>query len=299
MGADARFADDTSLVLHEHPFAAFCQKVLIALYELDLPFRTHLVDGTDARAELADLWPMASIPALRHESANLTVPESTTIIEYLDDLAAGGPRLVPADRAGALQARLWDRFFDQHVAGPMQKIVGDRLRPPGREDPEGVAEARRTLDTAYAALDVQLAPRTWAAGAAGAAFTVADCAARRHCSTRAPSIAGTRTRGPTSRATTVTSWSAGRSRGSSTRLDPGATSSRIRGRRTSTTSARRGRRARRAGRRALLRPRLAVRTSRSRVRTPCCGARPTSSRPERVVAQQVAPPCRSAVADSA
>lgn len=176
MCAHTRSADDTtvSLVLHQHPFAAFCQKVLVALYELDLPFRTHLVDGADARAELADLWPMASIPVLRDESANLTIPESTTIIEYLDGVAAGGPRLVPADPADALQARLWDRFFDQHIAAPMQKIVGDRLRPAGREDPEGVAEARRTLDTAYAALDAQLAPRMWAAGAA---FTVADCAA--------------------------------------------------------------------------------------------------------------------------
>jgi glutathione S-transferase len=176
MGADTGSAADTTttLVLHEHPFAAFCQKVLVALYELDLPFRTHLVDGADARAELADLWPMASIPVLRDESANLTIPESTTIIEYLDSIAPSGPRLVPAAPADALQARLWDRFFDQHIAGPMQKIVGDRLRPAGREDPEGVAEARRTLDAAYAALDARLAQRAWAAGVA---FTLADCAA--------------------------------------------------------------------------------------------------------------------------
>jgi glutathione S-transferase len=176
MRTDTTSADDTTatLVLHEHPFAAFCQKVLVALYELDVPFRTHLVDGADARAELADLWPMASIPVLRDESANLTIPESTTIIEYLDSVAPNGPKLVPADPADALQARLWDRFFDQHIAGPMQKIVGDRLRPAGREDPEGVAEARRTLDTAYVVLDAQLAQRTWAAGTA---FTVADCAA--------------------------------------------------------------------------------------------------------------------------
>jgi glutathione S-transferase len=163
-----------SLVLHQHPFAAFCQKALVALYELDLAFSTHLVDGRDGRAELAELWPMASIPVLRDESADLTIPESTTIIEYLDSLAADGPRLIPADRAEALQARLWDRFFDQHVAGPMQKIVGDRLRPEGRNDPEGVAEARLTLDTAYRVLDDHLAQRAWAAGAA---FTVADCAA--------------------------------------------------------------------------------------------------------------------------
>jgi glutathione S-transferase len=146
----------------------------VALYELDLPFRTHLVDGAGGRAELAELWPMATIPVLRDESAALTIPESTTIIEYLDDAAPGSPKLVPADRAQALQARLWDRFFDQHVAGPMQKIVGDSLRPEGRADPEGVVEARRTLDTAYAVLDDHLAGRTWAAGAA---FTLADCAA--------------------------------------------------------------------------------------------------------------------------
>jgi glutathione S-transferase len=164
-----------SLVLHQHPFASYCQKALIALYELELAFSTQFVDDADARAELAaTLWPMASIPVLRDESADLTLPESTTIIEYLDDIAAGATKLIPADRAEALQARLWDRFFDQHVATPMQKIVGDRLRPQGRDDPEGVAEARHTLDTAYTVLDAHLAQRTWAAGAA---FTVADCAA--------------------------------------------------------------------------------------------------------------------------
>lgn len=163
-----------SLVLHQHPFAAYCQKVLIALYELDLSFSTRLVDDADARAELATLWPMASIPVLRDESAGLILPESTTIIEYLDDVGGDGSKLVPADRTEALQARLWDRFFDQHVATPMQKIVGDSLRPEGRNDPEGVVEARSTLDTAYTVLDAHLADRSWAAGAT---FTLADCAA--------------------------------------------------------------------------------------------------------------------------
>jgi glutathione S-transferase len=164
-----------TLVLHQHPFASYCQKVLIALYELDLPFRSDLVEDADDRSELArTLWPMASIPVLRDESAGLTVPESTTIIEYLDEVAGDGSKLVPADCAQALQARLWDRFFDQHVATPMQKIVGDSLRPEGRHDPEGVLEARSTLDTAYAVLDAQLADRSWATGAT---FTLADCAA--------------------------------------------------------------------------------------------------------------------------
>ena len=102
---------------------------------------------------------------LRDETAGLVLPESTTIIEYLDSLAPGGPRLVPADPAAALQARLWDRFHDQYVMNPMQKIVGDELRPDGGRDPEGVSEARRTLDTAYGILDGQLASTgAWTAG---------------------------------------------------------------------------------------------------------------------------------------
>jgi glutathione S-transferase len=162
------------LVLHEHPFAAYCWKPLIALYELGLPFERHTVTDEASRQELAEIWPLAKIPVLRDETAGLTLPESTTIIEYLDALAPGPPRLVPADPAAALQARLWDRFHDQYIANPMQKIVGDNLRPDGRTDPEGVEEARRTLDTAYTVLEAQLAGSTWTAGPE---FSLADCAA--------------------------------------------------------------------------------------------------------------------------
>ena len=162
-----------TLVLYQHPFASYCQKVLIALYELGLPFESHLVEGDEGRAEVARLWPIAGIPVLRDEDAGLTLPESTTIVEYLDGLCAGGGTLIPADPREALQARLWDRVGDHHLATPMQKVVGDALRPEGREDPEGVAEARRLLDTAYGVLDARVADRPWAGGAE---FTVADCA---------------------------------------------------------------------------------------------------------------------------
>jgi glutathione S-transferase len=162
-----------TLVLYQHPFASYCQKALIALYELDLPFDSHLVEGAEGREELARLWPLAGMPVLRDEDTDLTLPESTTIIEYLDGLAAGGPALIPADAGDALQARLWDRVGDQYLSTPMQKIVGDELRPDGGRDPEGVADARRVLDTAYGVLDARLADRPWVGGAT---FTVADCA---------------------------------------------------------------------------------------------------------------------------
>jgi glutathione S-transferase len=162
-----------TLVLYQHPFASYCQKVLIALYELDVPFSSHLVEGDEGRAELARLWPMAGMPVLRDEDSDLTLPESTAVIEYLDGLVPSGP-LVPADPAAALQARLWDRFADQHLSTPMQKIVGDQLRPPGANDAFGEAEARSLLDTAYGVLDTRLAAHPWAGGPT---FTIADCAA--------------------------------------------------------------------------------------------------------------------------
>jgi glutathione S-transferase len=99
-----------TLILHEHPFASYCWKALIALYERGLPFEPHLVGGDSDRARLAELWPLASIPVLVDDRAAITLPESTTIIEYLDRLS-DAPQLIPTDPAAALQARLWDRVF--------------------------------------------------------------------------------------------------------------------------------------------------------------------------------------------
>jgi glutathione S-transferase len=63
---------------------------------------------------------------------------------------------------------------DAYVMTPMQKIVGDSLRREDRRDAEGVAQARSTLENAYELLEEHLADGGWAAGAA---FTLADCAA--------------------------------------------------------------------------------------------------------------------------
>jgi glutathione S-transferase len=162
-----------SLTLHEHPFAAYCWKALVALYERGVPFERHQVDDEADRARLAELWPMGSIPVLVDDAAGITVPESTTIVEYLDRFG-DAPPLIPAEPEAALQARLWDRVIDGHVATPMQKIVGDSLRPEGWGDPHGVDEAHAKLDQIYAVLDEHLCGRDWLAGPA---FTLADCAA--------------------------------------------------------------------------------------------------------------------------
>jgi glutathione S-transferase len=161
-----------NLVLHQHPFAMYCWKALIALYERDVPFTAELVEAD--RSALAALWPPASIPVLVDDS--VVVSESSIIIEYLDR-HGDAPPLIPADPDEALQARLWDRVADGYLTTPVQRIVGDALRPPGAKDPRGVSQAHATLDLAYAMLDRQLNGREHDCWLAGDDFTLADCAA--------------------------------------------------------------------------------------------------------------------------
>jgi glutathione S-transferase len=154
-----------TLTLHQHPFAAYCWKALIALYERDVPFTAELVEGD--RATLAALWPPASMPVL--VDGDTVIGESSTVVEYLDRYG-DAPPLVPA---APLTARMWDRVVDGHVMTPMQAIVFDALRPADAKDPYGVAQAHAKLDAAYAILDAHVGGE-WLAGDT---FTLADCAA--------------------------------------------------------------------------------------------------------------------------
>ena len=163
----------TALTLYEHPFATYCWKPLVALYERGVPFRRRQVDDEADRAALAELWPMASIPTLVDEEAGITLPESTIVVEYLDRFG-DAPSLIPSEPEAALEARRWDRIMDLRVQTPMQKIVLDRLRPEEARDPYGVEEARTALDRIYALLDQHLRDRAWLAGPN---TTLADVAA--------------------------------------------------------------------------------------------------------------------------
>jgi glutathione S-transferase len=165
-----------SLRLYFHPLSSYCHKVLIALYENDTRFEPVLVNLGDEteRAALLKLWPVGKFPVLRDDERNVTVPESTVIIEYLDRHYPGATHLIPSEAEAARQTRLRDRFYDLHVHEPMQKIVGDRLRPEGRKDPHGVEEAKSRLKTSLGMIDSEMASRVWAMGEA---FSLADCAA--------------------------------------------------------------------------------------------------------------------------
>lgn len=163
-----------ALALYAHPFSSYCQKVLTALYENETPFTYRLVspENPEAGAELAARWPLERFPLLVDDGR--TVLESSVIIEHLDLYHPGPARLLPSVPKAALEIRMLDRFFDNYVMTPMQRIVFDFIRPADSRDPAGVADAHGLLERAYAWLDAHIAGREWAGGAA---FSLADCAA--------------------------------------------------------------------------------------------------------------------------
>ncbi|HET9176110.1 MAG TPA: glutathione S-transferase family protein, partial [Pseudolabrys sp.] len=156
--------------------SSFCQKALIALYENGTPFTPQKVDLMDEKESTAfkKLWPVGKFPVLRDDKNKKTIPESTTIIEYLAQCYPGPVELVPKDAGQALTVRAQDRFHDLNVHLLTQKVITDRIRPAGQNDKFGVDHARGLLHTALGIIDKDMARKTWAAGEA---FTMADCAA--------------------------------------------------------------------------------------------------------------------------
>jgi glutathione S-transferase len=163
-----------ALELYAHPFSSYCQKVLTALYENDTPFTFRMLgpDEPETFAAFEALWPIKRFPVL--VEGGRTVMEASVIIEYLGLHHPGPVTLLPADPRAALDVRLLDRFFDNYISAPQQKIVFDAIRPAESRDAYGAAEARAMLDTAYRWLDGRMASRDWAAGDG---FSLADCAA--------------------------------------------------------------------------------------------------------------------------
>ncbi len=165
-----------ALTLYFHPLSSFCQKVLTAFYENDTPFEPHIVDLADPAADAAfkAMWPIGRFPLLRDQERDLLIPESSIIIEYLDQHRPGRTRFLPSDPELAHETRMRDRFFDLYVNVPLQKVVTDKLRPAGMNDPNGVQQAKDLLRTAYDVIERDIAGRTWAMGDV---FSMADCAA--------------------------------------------------------------------------------------------------------------------------
>jgi glutathione S-transferase len=163
-----------NLTLYSHPLSSCCWKVLIALYENGTPFDARMVNLGDpeAKAAFKTLWPTAKIPLL--EDRGEVVPETSIMIEHIEQRYPGKVRLIPQDPHEQLNVRLWDRLFDLYVMAPMQRFIAQQLRPVAERDMGIITDSLTALRNAYDMIEDRGGNRNWAAAES---FSMADCAA--------------------------------------------------------------------------------------------------------------------------
>lgn len=149
----------------------YYNKVKLVLLEKNLPFTEELV-GTRSKDEaVLAATPLGKIPFVRLADGS-ALCESQVICDYLEALAPTPP-LVPADALGAAKVRELCAFMELYV-----ELVGRELYAQaffgGSLDEAAQARVKKQLQRNLEALK-RLA--RFAPYAAGAEFTVADCAA--------------------------------------------------------------------------------------------------------------------------
>lgn len=164
------------LVLHYHPLSSVCQKVLVALQETGAPVQLRHLDLGDAAERAAQVarWPLGKMPLLEDTATGGCLPESSIIIEHLEQRHPGPAPLLPSDPAAQLEVRLWDRICDLYVMLPLQQAVSAKLSGDAGKAAEAAESSARQLGVAYGLLEQRLQGREWL-GADG--FSLADCSA--------------------------------------------------------------------------------------------------------------------------
>lgn len=163
-----------ALKLYGHPFSSYTQKVLIALYENNIPHEFCCIgnDKPEHSTEWMRRWPLRKFPMLVDGEHHIV--ESSIIIEYLQLNYICPIHLLPADSSEALEVRFLDRFFDLYVMTPVQEAVSGALTGDLVKRQEALKLAVEKLECAYTWLEEHLVGKVWAAGSM---FSLADCAA--------------------------------------------------------------------------------------------------------------------------
>lgn len=161
--------------LYYFPLSTYCQKVMIAFEEKGVTYEPEPVDfmTPEGRAAYEETYPIGKVPFLK-ATEDWDVPESTSIIEYLEDKFPDTPRLIRvADEETARQVRFMDRMSDLYYNDQVTELLFQHtgFRP---KDEDRAARARKLVDMTYFYWDRRLAEQPWLCGEH---FTMADCAA--------------------------------------------------------------------------------------------------------------------------
>ena len=159
--------------LYYNPISTYSQKVLIALYEKGLDFEPEIVNlmDPDARAQYREVYPMGKIPCLQLDDGHI-IPESSTIVEYIDPLAA--PTLIKGDADETRRIRFKDRMFDLYLNDAVVTLLFQGMKPESDQDPERIEKAKFHISTMYSFMENEFSQQPYANGEE---FLMSDCSA--------------------------------------------------------------------------------------------------------------------------
>ena len=168
------------MLLYSAPLSLFSRKVEIALVEKGVSFERVLVPFTQTKGYapkhpgVIAANPKRQVPVLVDD--DLTLYDSTVIVEYLDDKYPNPP-LLPCEPKARARCRLLELEADEVLLPPVRDLMF-RSEPPGpdtarREEQERAAvKAENAILANYVALAAKLGAQEYFCGT----FSVADIA---------------------------------------------------------------------------------------------------------------------------
>jgi glutathione S-transferase len=143
------------------------------MYEKGIEFEPHIVALMDpeARAQYRELYPMGKVPLLVVDDDH-PIPESSTIIEYLDGIAE--PKLVFGDADQRRKIRFKDRMFDLYLNESVSTLLFQSMKPESERDQERIDTSKFRIDTMYGFMEQELGEQPFSNGEE---FSMSDCAA--------------------------------------------------------------------------------------------------------------------------
>ena len=151
------------ILLYDHPFSPYSQKVKIALREKGMAFETQLPGGLGAGGaggEFRDANPRAEVPTL--VDGETAVFDSTIILEYLEDKQPD-PALLPVSPAERARVRMLEDVMDTHYEAINWAVSEIRAfkRAEGEKAQALLATAGSQLHGFFQWLEGQLGNREW------------------------------------------------------------------------------------------------------------------------------------------
>ena len=154
------------MLLYDHPFSPYGQKVRIMLREKGLPFTQSLPTGIGAgdNDDYARHNPRMEVPALVVDDAH-TLYDSTVILEYIED-AHPTPAMRPADPLERARCRMIEEVCDTHYEAINWGLGEIRFFGRAPDNVEALrAVAGRETAQLQQWLERQIQPSGWMTGA--------------------------------------------------------------------------------------------------------------------------------------